>query len=281
MKYLKVYELYNYEELKELPDVYNGNLYLYNEEPVEFDELPDNISVKPVNRADASDNNSNYIYRIKVKNPLYKRESSFMFFYDDYDDTDDKSNYSGYIYKNSINGEILASIEKEDIIEFKHIGGFSKYDKYKSTKLNVKVSDETDSWLYKYISGSLILPELTDDIINELKKFRPEKGMKIFKGIEEVQINHQSYENIDHYKNGQIINAHIPHPSSWSTNPLLARRFIDDYPSSTPYLVTMDVNIDDILVDVEMLPDRYYHSNQREIILLPGDYKYKILWKGK
>ena len=69
--------------------------------------------------------------------------------------------------------------------------------------------------------------------------------------------------------------------TSWTTNILTARRFIDEYPSSTPFVVTMIVEPKDILVNVEMLPDRYYHTNQREIILLPGKYSYKIIWEGK
>jgi hypothetical protein len=34
-------------------------------------------------------------------------------------------------------------------------------------------------------------------------------------------------------------------------------------------------------VDVRMLPRQYYHTNQREIIMSPGNYTYKIIWKGE
>jgi len=70
-------------------------------------------------------------------------------------------------------------------------------------------------------------------------------------------------------------------PTSWSTNILIARRFIDDFPSSTPFVASMIVDPKDILVDVQMLPEQYYHTNQREIIMLPGEYEYKLVWNGK
>jgi len=42
----------------------------------------------------------------------------------------------------------------------------------------------------------------------------------------------------------------------------------------------MIVEPKDVLVDVQKLPRQYYHTNQREIIILPGEYEYKVVWDG-
>ena len=55
----------------------------------------------------------------------------------------------------------------------------------------------------------------------------------------------------------------------------------DDYPSSIPFVVMMVAKPEDILVDVRLLPNEYYHTNQREIIMMPNvDYEFKIIWEG-
>ena len=81
-------------------------------------------------------------------------------------------------------------------------------------------------------------------------------------------------------KKGQEITSNFVLPTSWSTNILIARRFIDHYPSTPPFVIMMDVEPKDVLVDVQKLPREYYHTNQREIIILPGRYNYKIVWEG-
>jgi hypothetical protein len=38
---------------------------------------------------------------------------------------------------------------------------------------------------------------------------------------------------------------------------------------------------ENVVVDVQKLPKEYYHSNQREMILNKGIYKFKIVWAAK
>jgi hypothetical protein len=175
---------------------------------------------------------------------------------------------------------LVAHIKTKDITDFRYIGGFVKYDKELPKKLKTKISKETDSFLYSYISGQIIHKKATPEIIEELKQFKPTSSIKIYKGIEEVQIEHQT-KVFPPYKKGQVINSKIPHYTSWSSNILIARTFIDEYPSTPPFVVTMTAEPKDILVDVRMLPRQYYHTNQREIIMSPGNYTYKIIWKGE
>jgi len=191
----------------------------------------------------------------------------------------DKNDYSGYFYADSITGEWRCKIEPGDITNFKEIGGFVKYDTHSPDKLDVELSEKTDNWLYSYISGSLRLDKLSQYTIDELKPFRPKEKLKIYKGIEEVQINFFSKEKAP-YKKGQKITTDFGMATSWTTNVLIARRFVDDYPSSTPFVIEMTVEPKDVLVDVQKLPRQYYHTNQREIIVLPGKYDYRIVWEG-
>lgn len=280
MKYIKTFELVDYNKPEYDIEEYNGPVYLYSDKPLDKDNI-DKGRIYLYNRADASDTSSEYIYQIKLKNPLYKSQSgSFGFYSFDDEEEKDYNHYSGYFFKDMLGDMQVRIVKPEDILSFRHIGGFVKYDKDKSKKLNIKLSEKTDSWLYKYISGSLLIPKLTSDIIDELKPFKSTEKIKVYKGIEEVQIKHQSKDNPP-YKTGQNIISKFDYSTSWTTNILTARRFIDEYPSSTPFVVTMIVEPKDILVNVEMLPDRYYHTNQREIILLPGKYSYKIIWEGK
>lgn len=284
MKYIKTIELVDYKKINYFDDIkeHSGPVYLYTDIPVDKDEIENGrYRIYLYNRADASDTESEYIYQIKLKKPLYKKEGNGFFGFFDWEDNDkiDLSKYSGYFYK-SITDELLVKITNpEDILNFKLIGGFVKYDKSKTDRKNIKLSEKTNDWLYSYISGSMRVPAITQDIIDELKQFKNTEPIKIYKGIEEVQIKHHS-EIAPPYKKGQIITSEFNFPTSWSTNILIARRFVDDYPSSTPYVISMIVDPKDILVNVQMLPKQYYHTNQREITLLPGKYTYKIIWEG-
>ena len=294
MKHIKTFELVDYNKpyFYDMDEEYNGPVYLYSDKPLTKGEIGEGKLLYIYNRADASDTSSEYIYQIKLKNPIKKREGNGFFGFnnfdfDKFDDEDSKllgitkkekkeKKYSGYFYYNL--GDIQVTIsEPEDITSFKLVGGFVKYDKDKSTRLNIELSEKTNSWLYNYISGTIILPKLTQDIIDELKEFKSKEPIKIFKGIEEVQIRHTS-EDQPPYKRGQIIKSNFSYPTSWTTNILIARRFIDDYPSSPPYVVSMIINPENVLASVKMLPKEYYHTNQREIIVLPGSYEYKIIW---
>jgi len=286
MKYIKKYEIVDYKETDfDDIDEYDGFLYAYSDKPLNKKNVNKAI-IFPYNRADASDTASEYIYQIKLKNPIYKK-TRLIDMIDD-DDIfnggniikDDHSKYSGYFLKNCFNDWQIYIEDVNDIISFKLVGGFVMYDKNKTNRLKIKYSDETDSWLYLYISGSLRLPKLTQKIIDELKQFRPTESIKIYKGIEEVQIVHSS--KVDYpYKKGQRIESFFNYPTSWTTNILTAIRFIDDEPSTPPFVAVMTTSPDDILVDVQMLPKKYYHTNQREIIMLPGTYEYKLVWEVK
>ena len=293
MKYIKTFELVDYNKpyFYDMDEEYNGPVYLYSDKPLTKDQIGEG-RIYLYNRADASDTSSEYIYQIKLKNPIQKKEGNGFFGFsnfnfDKFDDEDNKllgitkkpkeeKKYSGYFYY--VLGDIQVNItEPEDITNFKLIGGFVKYDKDKSGRLDIELSEKTNSWLYNYISGSLRVPKLTQDIIDELKEFKSKESIKIFKGIEEVQIRHTS-EDQPPYKRGQVITSEFSYPTSWTTNMLIARRFIDDEPSSPPYVVSMTISPENVLANVKMLPKEYYHANQREIIVLPGSYEYKIIW---
>lgn len=275
---LKVFELVDYGKVdfSEL-DTYTGNLYLYSKTPKTLKGIKrlKTLTVFPHNRASASEIDHEYIYQIKVNKPLYKRTI------DNYFDEINVDNYSGYFSKEHFFGlEWAAFIKTSDIISFKSVGGFVKYDKHKPAKLKKKISHKTDMWLSQYISGSLLLTNLTNDIIKELEPFKPIKPLKIFRGLEEVEIEYYT-EIKPPYKKGQIIEINYDRCKSWTTNPLMARRFVDEYPSSQPLVVTMIAEPEDMLVDVQMLPTMYYHTNQREIIIKPGEWKFKIVWVGE
>ena len=289
--------------LEDLPDIINQNYYLYTREPVTLEQVKkkDLIMVQLINTASASETQHEYIYQIKVKKSLYKKKSLYNLFDDDQLSGDesgfilgdkkditgykkfDDSQFSGYFKKEDYGQEVVAWIKPEDITSFRHIGGFVKYDKNLPQKLDVEISEESDDFLYSYISGVIFHKKPTPEIKKELEKFKPKSPIKIYKGIEEVQIKHQALMLDPPFKKGQIIDVSIPHFTSWTSNILVARTFIDDYPSSPPFVVVMTAKPEDILVDVRMLPDpsRYYAANQREIIMSPGNYTYKIIWEGK
>jgi len=279
MKYIKKFELVDYRHIDfEDIDVYDGYLYVYSAIPL-TKKTYDKGVIFPHNRADASDTTSEYIYKMKLKKPIYKKKKLYDYldnaFDEKTDNIDDK--YSGYFKKDWINDWIVNITNPEDIVSFNLVGGFVKYDRFKTKILKKGFSEETDSWLYSYISGSLRVPKLTEKIIDELKYFKSTEPIKIYKGLEEVQIAHTSSSNSP-YKKGQTITSDFTYPTSWTTNILVAMRFIDDEPSSPPFVAEMTVDPEFVLVDVQMLPKKYYHANQREIIMLPGKYVYKIVW---
>lgn len=291
IKSYKIFEITNYDKLyySDMSDEYDGNLFIHSINPLTLNDIKENpkLKVRLFNRADASDIDSEYIYKIKTKKPLYKKERlEYDWNFLDLDNSDtekkeiDNSKYSGYFSKDSMTSDLYGLVDTSDIIEFRFIGGFKKYDKEQIDIKNIEISEETDSFLYSYISGTILHKPLTDKIDKELEQFRPDKPLKIYKGIEEVQIRYTSEKQAP-YKNGDIITSDFPHLTSWTRNPLIGRRFIDDYPSSTPFLVEMIAQPKDILVDVQMLPIEYYHTNQREIMMRPGIYTYKIIWTGK
>lgn len=279
MKYLRLYnEIVDYKELyswdiEQLTE-YHDNLYYYSDKKIELSDFDDMIRCDFHNRADSSDTNSDYIYQIKTKYHIYKK-SEFSF-----DNEDMKEPNSGYFKKDWITSQWFAWVKKSDVISFKFIGGFAKYDKNISKKLDIKLSEETEDFLYSYIGGTILHKKLTNDIKKELSQFKQNEPFIVYKGIEEVQIKQYSDENPP-YKNGQIITFDFNHLTSWTKNILIARRFIDDYPSSQPFVISNVIYPNQVLCDVTMLPGQYYHSNQREIILLPGKYQYKIIWVGE
>ena len=279
----------SYHSIDDYGDVVDKNYYLYSDRPVTLDEVKkiDRVPARFTNVASASSLDSEYIYQIKTNKPIYKHKDLSASFFDsmfsEADTKFDASKFSGYFKKDWITKDLVAVINTEDITSFKCVGGFVKYDKNIPKKLDVELSQETHDFLCSYISGQIMHKKATPEIIKELEKFKPKEPIKIYKGIEEVQIKHQSLYDEPPFKKGQVIEATIPHFTSWTSNILVARTFIDDYPSSPPFVVTMTAKPKDILVDVRMLPDptKYYEANQREITMMPGDYVYKIVWAGK
>jgi hypothetical protein len=279
----------SYHDINEYPEIINRNYYLFSDRPLTLEEVKreGDVAVKFSNVASASSSDSEYIYQVKLKKPVYKKKSLSNSFFDSMfseGDTEfDDSKYSGYFKKDWISNDLVAIIKTDHIVNFRYIGGFVKYDKKIPKKIMVDLSEETERFLHSYIGGTILHKKVTPEIIKELKRFKPKSSIKIYKGIEEIQIRHQT-DIKPPYKKGQIIyNAEIPHCSSWTSNILVARTFIDDYPSSQPFVVTRWAQPKNILVDVRMLPDpsKYYEANQREIIMLPGIYNYKIVWAGK
>jgi len=282
-------EIHDYarKEMEDLGDIYNGYTYFHSKIPVELSDIQKNQTLVTdlVNRADASGTDSEYIYRIKTKKPLYKKEElgSYLGFDDDYlspkKSKPNLEDFSGYFKYSRYTQEPISIIDTADISNFKYIGGFSKYDKHSPERIMDadELSEDTERFLSSYIGGDIMHKPLTMAIWEELTPFRPKEPVKLYKGIEEVQIRHNSKIQPP-YKAGQIIKVQFPHLTSWTTNPLIARRFIDDYPSSPAFVVEMIAKPENIVVDVQKLPEEYYHTNQREMIMDKGIYTFKIVW---
>lgn len=70
-------ELHDYakKDMDELGDIYNGYTYFHSKTPIELSDVQkqDTLYTDLVNRADASGTDSEYIYRIKTKKPLYNK----------------------------------------------------------------------------------------------------------------------------------------------------------------------------------------------------------------
>lgn len=291
---LKEIHDYQKKDIDDLGNIYSGYVYYHSKNPIESSDLSKEktLNVDLVNRADASGTDSEYVYRIKTKKPLYKKEEliSYLDYYDEFADSStvgkkeriNPDNYSGYFLYNKYVQEPTATIKVDEISNIKLIGGFRKYDKHYPDKIYdiEDFSEDTERFLNSYIGGDIMHKPLTLKIWEELTPFRPNESIEIFKGIEEVQIKHNS-ESRPPYKVGQIIEASFPHLTSWTTNALIARRFIDEYPSSPAFVVRMIAKPENIVVDVQKLPKEYYHTNQREMILNKGTYKFKIVWAAK
>lgn len=293
MKYLMKFNQLNEEidykdiDISDLEgDTYKGYSYLYSKTPINIKDIKrkEVITTQLSNRPEANNDIGNYIYLIKTKNPLDIRRKGFEFSIDDGDIFDTKpkesTKFSGYIKKEFITRETVVYIKTKDIIKFKLIGGFSKFDKNIPNKRDIKLSEDASSFLSTYMTGRILHNKLTPSIENELEKFKLNKTIKLYKGIEQVQLEHHTSQK-DNYKVGDILLFEYPFFSSWSTNFLLAKRFIDEYPSSTPFVIEYTTLPEDILVDTRLLPEQYFISNQREVILKKNrEYKIKIIWKG-
>lgn len=282
MRYLKKFEVIDYNNEHDSEDDYHGNIYLYSEKPLTLEQLKKQDSVVGFiyNKPDTASTSSEYVYQVKTKKPLYYKKSlRSLRTLDDFENrkTPDENNYSGFITNDIITSEQIAEVKTEDIISFKLIGGFKKYDKEEKGRKNIELSKETESFLSSYIGGAIFPDKVTPKIEKELEQFKPDKSIKIFKGIEEVQMIERSDKNPP-YKKGDFITTNFNHPSSWTTNIMVARSFIDEEPSSPPYVAMMVAQPKDILVDVQMLPKQYYHANQREIIMKPNAYTFKLVW---
>jgi hypothetical protein len=287
-KYVESFEIFEkkrnhnvgYREISNIPDIYHGYVYLISDIPVNKKDITEEILTTELsNRPDAS-GEGEYVYQIKTKKPLKKSIEDYVSFFDNDLDSDyDTDKFSGKIRREVITQDIKAFIKTEDIIEFRLISGFKIYDRENPTKVKHKLSEETNDFLFSYIGGTLLHKKVTKEIEEELSQFKPNKPIKLYKGIEQVQLKH--FSDIEKYKVGEYFHFKYDFYSSWTSNFLIAKRFIDDYPSSTPFVIESIIDPNDILVDTRMIPEQYYHTNQREIIVKKDRIiKCKIIWKG-
>lgn len=177
--------------------------------------------------------------------------------------------------QNWITRERMAHVKKSDITSFRLIGGFVMYDKGKQTKkIDIQLSEETEDFLQSYIGGATLgYKELTDQIIKELEPFKQKRPIKIFKGIEEVQIKHESKEQPPYHK-GQIISSNFLHLTSWSKNILTyeevkklwkGTKAIDDNKYISELLKTNCTEFD----PAKNLIFRSFENNNKSIIIDP------------
>lgn len=272
---------------------YHGPLFIHSRKPLTLEEIKkaDKISVRFDNKLDACDTDSEYIYKIQTKYPIKNDNLEFSLSgtfdknpFDQLTSKEDKENYSGKFSSFFSSIEQTAHVKTKDITYFKKVGGFCSYDKASNDvkRQDNKLQPETEEFVSSFIQGSTLHHEkLTDDIIKDLEWTRPDKPLKIYKGIEEVELLYLQSSEKPPYKKGQTLTTIWNGPASWSINPMIARAFVDDYPSSTPMLIEMIVEPDQILMDTRKLSKLYYHTDQREITLLPGTYTFKIVWIGK
>ena len=290
MKYLKSFKSLNegigYEkiDISDLEgDTYNGYTYYYSNSPISFDDIKKDTKIVTslINRAEANDDFGNYIYIVKTKYPLEIKRNDFSFDIDNpLHNIDNPIKYSGSIEKNFITRSTMCHIPTKDITKFKLISGFKKFDNNSPEKLDIIISDETDTFLSSYMTGRILHQKITPIVEKELSQFKLNKPIKLYKGIEEVQLHYHTPKD-NNFEVKDVLPFTYPYFSSWSTNFLIAKRFIDDYPSTTPYVVEYIAQPDDILVDTRLLPNQYFMSDQREVILKRDkEYSMKIVWKG-
>ena len=290
MKYLKSFKSLNEEigyekiDISDLEgDTYNGYTYYYSNSPISFDDIKKDTKIVTslINRAEANDDIGNYIYIVKTKYPLEIKRDDFSFDIDNpLHNIDNPIKYSGSIENNFITHSKMCHILTKDITKFKLIGGFKKFDNNSPEKLDIIISDETDAFLSSYMTGRILHQKITPIVEKELSQFKLNKPIKLYKGIEEVQLHYHTPKD-NNFEVKDVLPFTYPYFSSWSTNFLIAKRFIDDYPSTTPYVVEYIAQPNDILVDTRLLPNQYFMSEQREVILKKDkEYSIKIVWKG-
>ena len=290
-EFINEYKKLDLEPSRTEDSIYHGPLFIHSNKPLTLQDLKGKKSITAEfnNILDACGEDSEYIYKIKTKHPLKNNNLEFgnKFLlkgsnpFDESDDDKKEEKYSGDFGSFFSTMTQQATVKVEDIIYFQKVGGFCSYDKEKIKRTDRKLKPNTEDFVSSHIQGSTLLRDkLTDDNIEDLKWTRPDKPIKIYKGIEEVEIKHLS--SVKHpYKKGQTITATWNGPASWTTNPMIGRSFVDDYPSSQPFLIEMIAQPDQILMDTRKLNKLYYHTDQREITLLPGTYTFKIVWAGK
>jgi hypothetical protein len=291
-EFINEYKKIDLEPNRNSDETYHGPLFIHSEEPLTLEEVKKMKSIKAKfhNKLDACDIDSEYIYKINTKHPIVNRNMEFNLkdtvkdasinpVPPKGDEEEEPSSGTFSSFWSSMSQE--AVIKTDDITYFKRIGGFCSYDKEKVKRQDRKLKEETEEFVSSFIQGATLHHEtLTDEIIEDLKWTRPDKPIKVYKGIEEVQIRFLLNSPEPPYKKGQTITAKWTGPASWTVNPMIGRAFIDDYPSSQPFLIEMIVEPDQVLMDTRKLSKLYYHTDQREITLLPGTYTFKIVWAG-
>lgn len=223
-------------------------------------ELVKNIKLRVITNKDVLDFTAhheldNYVYEVKLKNKL----------------------------------KIGDELETSNIKELKLIFQKNFYDHSESAK---KI-DELDKKSFKILHNYMF------SIKNEVIKLRDlnikiaKKSIKVFKGIRTDWLQSPKQEKFFYNKLKNDLNVFdsytfsFKNASSWTTNLAIA----DDFAFvNKPYIdfvagaiISVVVKPKDIIIDTRLLSkkilSKLYYEDQREIILMPGQYTCKIIHK--
>ena len=212
--------------------------------------------------------------------------------------------FNNYMKSNIVKIIINALSEKYDIIKINEwfIGKETSFynvdlidsidlidtkDNYSSEKqpekVDVIISNEVEKDLKNFMSkpGS----DLSKITINELISYKPNKEIKVYRGMGWEPFNLYKLNELKDYpfKLNHYHNFKFSRASSWSSNLLIAEQFAKD--RSLLWIVCeLIVSPKDIIVDTRLFPNEklklLYQAYQREIILKKGTYNCKIITIG-
>jgi hypothetical protein len=144
------------------------------------------------------------------------------------------------------------------------------------------VSPEAMKWLAKFM-GTAGVGNPSAKVKKELQALRPSQDLVLYrgKGWYEEELHRLDLEVTAYpFKKGEPFKFKYDRPSSWTTNKVVAEDFAE---RTGPCWIILKTGArpDQILVDTRQLaPDLqaelYKHSQQREVILLPGVYEAEV-----